>query len=57
MITGDGENIMFSNSQCAASFLGRYLIVYGYQNMHTALIDLATGKALLTNLGWALWRQ
>jgi hypothetical protein len=57
MITSDGRNITFSFRQCAASLLGRYLIVYGYQNMHTALIDLASGKVLLANMRLALWRQ
>ncbi|MHB8404669.1 MAG: hypothetical protein ACYDCJ_04515 [Gammaproteobacteria bacterium] len=57
MVTDNGKNIIFSNRQCDASLLGRYLIVYGYQNMHTALIDLASGKALLTNMQMALWRQ
>ena len=57
MVADNGKNIIFSNRQCDASLLGRYLIVYGYQNMHTALIDLASGKALLTNMQMALWRQ
>jgi len=57
IITSDGNEVTLTHDQCDASLLGRYLIVNGYQNMHTALIDLATGKALLTNLGWALWRQ
>jgi hypothetical protein len=57
MINGDGESIIFSYKQCAASLLGHYLIVYGYLDMHNALIDLADGKALLTNMQMALWRQ